>query len=338
MKSVARVLVALAVVIASAVAAAQTQVVAPTAAQRCLTRGGVTLGTPTYPQAAFDRREGGRVAVELEFNGSDTPPELKIIESEGGSLFEDAVRTFATDYRVPCLERGQKAQIRQDFVFRPTDGRRVYFSEPIDREEQRQAVLKACVRHLRPAEKPNYPRSAERKGEHGTVVLKLEYHDALSQPRVAVLERAGSATLAAAARLHAEGYRMPCHEGTPVEVVHYYTYQLEGDARVVLTDMSLTTFLRGTKGIARTVAYFDFNSMGCPFDVRITLHRPYSPNLVAEVESRHPERRFFLDWLRRQELNLDAAALNAVLGQDFTLSVPCTILDLGNTPGGGASK
>ena len=38
-----------------------------------------------------------------------------------------------------------------------------------------------------------------------------------------------------------------------------------------LKDMPLTSFLRYVKGIEQANAYFDFNTMGCPFEVRLKL-------------------------------------------------------------------
>jgi hypothetical protein len=319
-------------------ASAQTTVVSPTAAQRCLTRGELTLGTPTYPQDAYTRRAGGRVMVELEFESPDAKPRVKVVDAEGEQAFEEAVRTFVDAYRVPCLGSGQKTQLRQEFVFRPTDGRRVAYMEPIDADEQRHERMRACIAHLRPEEKVSYPGRALRLEEYGTVVLKLEFSDAQNAPRIVALDTAGSSSLARAATEHAERYRMPCHSGGPVEFVQFYQFKLQGDARYVLTDLPLIDFLRNVKGIQKANVYFDFKTMGCPFEFRLKLHRPHTANDVGEFGGTNPERRFFLDWVRRQELELEPKVLNAVLGQQMTVSVPCSVLSLGATTGGGASQ
>ena len=338
MQAVLKGLIASALLAAAGGSRAQTMLVPPTAAQRCLTRGEVTLGTPTYPQRAFERREGGRVAVELDFDRPDAAPRVNVTAGAGGQGFEEAVRAFVEAYRVPCLEAGQKVQLRQEFVFRPSDGRRVASTEPIDADDQRRWRMRACLKHLRPSERIEYPMQAQSRAEHGTVVLKLEFVDAQSAPRVTVLDRAGSSSLAFAARDHANGYRMACHDGGVVDIVQFYEFKFEGDARIVLTDASFVDFLRNVKGIQKSNVYFDFNAMGCPFEFRMKLYRPHSANVVGELGDPNPERRFFLDWLRRQELDLDAKTLNAVLGQEMTVAVPCTVLSLGTTSGGGASQ
>ncbi len=317
---------------------AQTIAVAPSAAQRCLTRGELTLGTPSYPQESFERRDSGRVLVELTFQRPDAPPSLKVVDESGGRPFVDSVRTFVDAYRVPCLEAGQSATLRQEFVFRPTDGRRAYFTWPIDADALRQEQLQACVAHQKPQTSITYPERALRRGERGTVVVRLTFSDAASLPAITVLDNAGSSILTRAAVSHAEGYRMPCHTGAPVDYVQFYIYRLEGEARLLLNDMPLTGFLRNVKGIEQTNAYFDFNTMGCPFEVRLTVHQPFTANAVGELGTHNPERRFFVDWLRRRELNVDTKTLRAVIAQETTIAVPCTILSLGNQPGGGASK
>lgn len=317
---------------------AQTIAVAPSAAQRCLTRGELTLGTPIYPQESFERRDSGRVLVELTFSRADAAPSVKVVEESGGRPFVDSVRTFVDAYRVPCLERGQSATLRQEFVFKPTDGRRASFYWPIDADARRQEELQACIAHRDPRARISYPDRAARRGQHGTVVIRLTFADATSAPAIKVLDDVNSAFLTDAAVEHATGFRMPCHTGAPVEYVQFYTYKLEGDARVRLNDMPLTGFLHNVKGIEQANAYFDFNTMGCPFEVRLSLHQPYTANAVGELGASNPERRFFIDWLRRSELNLDTKMLKAVIAQETTISVPCTILSLGNQAGGGASK
>ncbi len=303
-----------------------------------MTRGELTLGTPTYPQESFERRDSGRVLVELTFQHADAAPSVKVIEQSGGRSFVDSVRTFVEAYRVPCLEGGQSATLRQEFVFKPTDGRRASFYWPIDADARRQEELQACIAHQSPQARASYPELALRRGEHGTVVVRLTFSGATSLPAITVLDNAGSSILARAAVNHAEECRMPCHTGAPVEYVQFYTYRFEGEARVLLNDMPLTSFLRYVKGIEQTNAYFDFNTMACPFDVRLTLHQPFTANAVGELGTPNLERRFFLDWLSRRELNLDTKTLKAVITQQTTISVPCTILSLGNQAGGGASK
>jgi hypothetical protein len=178
------VLAALACVIAVSAVSAQTTSVLPSAAQRCLTRGELLLGTPTYPQAALEAKASGRVSLEFEFTAPDVGPEL----------------------------------------------------------------------------------------------LRLN------------------------------------------------------------VDVSFPTLVAAFRGIRNANVYFDFDSMGCPFEVLFRPMQPHAPNDVGVVGEVNEERRFFLDWLSRQQLDLPAKQVNALLGQEARVSVPCMLLNLGATSGGGGSQ
>jgi hypothetical protein len=56
--------------------------------------------------------------------------------------------------------------------------------------------------------------------------------------------------------------------------------------------------------------------------------RPHLSNHVKELDSSRPERRPFLDWLSRVTLNLNEKTNTAVLGDTFTVHVPCGTLSL----------
>lgn len=331
-------LLALVGLCAAGSAVAQTTVVAPSAAQQCLTRGDVTLGAPVYPQRQFELKEAGTVVVELRFDRADAPPKAEVLQPDVRDAFVEAVLAFAKAYRVPCLESGQTAQLRQEFVFRPTDGRRVQAFLPADAEAERAARLSRCMKHAGRVARPSYPEAALNAGEQGTVFLRLKFSDSNGPPQVTSLDRSVSRALVREATDYAEGLRMPCHEGAAVETAIMYRFLYKDGPRVALTDPSFVKFLAGVKGIRSANVYFDFSTMGCPFDLRLRMLQPFAPNDVGELDAPHPERRFFLDWLSRQQLDLDARTNNMVLGQHMDLRVPCTVLSLGNQPGGGASQ
>jgi hypothetical protein len=324
--------------LAAGIAAAQTGVVVPSAAERCLTRTAGAPAMPTYPEREFEARAGGAVRVVLRFDRADAPPKVTVVDTAGGHTLAEAVLDFAKGYRVPCLESGQTALLRQEFAFRPTDGRRVVASGPQDADAQRQSRLLACIKHADGLRRPIFPIDKVYARTQTVVLLKLKYANATDAPQVTSLDNAADRHLVHATRLFAEGLRMPCHEGDPVEQMVSFRYGIEGEPRSVLADPSFVAFLRGVKGIREANVYFDFNTMGCPFDVRLWLFQPHAPNIVGEIGSTNPERRFFVDWLRRQQLELDARRLNAVIGQHMDLRVPCAIVSLGNEPGGGAGK
>jgi len=333
-----RLLVLVLTSLAAGTAVAQTGVALPSAAERCLTRIAGAPATPTYPQREFEARAGGAVRVALGFDRPDAPPKVSVVDASGPYKLAEAVLDFVQAYRVPCLEGGQAVVLRQEFTFRPTDGRRVVASAPQDADAQRQARLLACVKHVDGLRRPIFPLDKLYARTQTVVLLKLRFDSATDAPQVSSLDNAADRHMVHATRLFAEGLRMPCHEGGPVEQMVSFSYGIEGQPRSVLADPSFVAFLRGVKGIREANVYFDFNTMGCPFDVRLWLFQPHAPNIVGEIGAANPERRFFIDWLRRQQLDVDARRLNAVLGQHMDLRVPCAIVSLGNEPGGGAAK
>jgi hypothetical protein len=335
--------VVLACVVLGVTAHAQTTRVAPSAAQRCLTRGELLLGTPVYPDAAYRLRIGAKVEVDMRFGSPDATPDIARLKLEADGRFEkdfeSAVRDFVAAYRVPCLPSGESVSLKQEFVFVPHDGRPVAMYSAPDAHAQRKAQSVRCVRHARPGTTPEYPLHLLRSERQGNVVLRLVFADAVSAPRTEVLDDGGARAFAETASEFAAEFRMPCHDGEgPVDLVLFYVFRMEGGPRVTLPDLSLLSLLRGLKGIESANAYFDFNTMGCPFDVRFEPLQPVLPNAVGEIGTHHPERRFFLEWLTRQQIDLPKPQLNALLGQRTVVTVPCTVLHLGANAGGGASK
>lgn len=327
-----------AVAAAPCAAAAQQLALTPSETLACLTPVAAERGTPTYPQHKFDRKEGGVVSVDLDFTAPDRAPKVTVRVGDDHRALSDAVIEHVRKYRVPCLTAGQSARFSQEFRFVPTDGRKVQWLAPRDADDERRSQLLNCVQHKSPGSKPIYPMMALSSETQGTVVLRVKFEAPDMPPVIEVADDGQSSSLAAAARNFALDYRMPCYDGAPVSFTHFYTFRIDGAKRTVLKDVPLVSLLPLVKDIRRANVYFDFNEMGCPFDLRLRLHQPYGLNGVGEVGEPNPERRFFLDWLRRQQLDLPARTYNEIIGEMTTVSVPCTVLKLGTTSGGGASQ
>jgi hypothetical protein len=305
----------------------------------------VLLGTPAYPQRALEYKASGRVKVELEFSAPDAAPRVLKIDSKGSDgsehadAFERSVREFIAAYRVPCLRPNERSLLNQEFVFLPQDLRGVTMMSSKDEQSVRAERLVQCVRNLRPDEKPTYPMHDLHAERQGTAIVRAEFMGPDEAPRVTVLDDGGSRWFGEEARDHALRNRMPCHDRAgPVDSVLLYVFKLEGGSRVVMNDMGLLTLLRSIKGIRSASVYFDFNTMGCPFDLHFKAMQPHALNQLGEIGPPNPERLFFLDWLSRQQLDLAPRELNAVIGQSARVSVPCTVLNLGQRSGGGAAQ
>lgn len=324
-------------------AQAQTIAVEPSPAQRCLTRGEVLLGQPEYPQKAYELKQGAKVNVTLRFAGRDTPPTIEDISAKEVMAFEPdflaSVKRFVEAYRVPCLPDGTADTLKQEFEFLPHDGRPVTLFASEGPADERRGRLTKCIQHVRPGTTPEYIYSDIRDERQGRVLLRMAFVDGQSPPRVEVLDNGGGGGLAVAASVFAKGYRLPCHDGgDPVTTTGLYIFRIEGMGQTILKDLPLRTLLVSFKGIRQANVYFDTTRMGCPFDLRFSPYQPHMRNKVGEVGTTNAERRFFMDWLSRQELELPKADANALLGQSALVHVPCTVIDLGSRQGGGGSK
>lgn len=324
---VARLLLASACAVAGA-AWAQTTELARSPALECLTPGPDARSKLAYPPEMLERKEGATIEVELSFTGPDTAPQIRVTEDmPHSSVLEDAVRRHVSQFRVPCLEPGKgKVVMRQTYVFTPGDGREVAASQPVDQADKQRRVAMLCLKHRRGAERPEYPDAARRDDAQGPVLLRMRFTRPDSPPETTVLAST-TGHLKRAVLQYAEGLRLPCMTEGPIELTLIYQYQLLGAERRVFKDASLTQLLASAKDL-RVPAYFDFNAMGCPFDLRMVYMRPYLDNSLLELDSAMPSRQPFKDWLAGLTLNLPEKTNLSMLGSDLTVRVPCGKLDL----------
>jgi hypothetical protein len=278
----------------------------------------------------------------MRFTSPTLPPEVGDIDVSAGTFraqFRQSVLDFVASYRVPCLNPEQPSALRQEFVFVPHDGRPVTMFATRDEQALRIARLQRCVTQPEPRTLPEYPPQLVLSEVQTTVVLRLAFTGPTAEPAITVLNDGGSVLFPRAVRKHADGYRMPCHDGAgPAEIIMTYVFMVSGAQRLILRDMPLVNLLGSVKGIRSANVFFDFSTMGCPFDLRFRLLQPYAPNEVGEVGPTHPDRAHFLDWLSRQQLELRPSDINALIGQHALVNVPCTVLDLGQRGGSGASQ
>lgn len=294
------------------------------AESRCLTPPQDRPQALIYPAGSLARGAGGTVRIEMSFGAPDAEPGVTVLRGE--DLDADlvaAVRSHVTRYRVPCLRAdAAPVRFRQDFVFRPNEGRKVVWSHPSD-EGASQAA--ACITHLRPGSAPSWPvRVADSLGK---VVLRMRFEAPDQPPKVDVETGDPAHPFAREAVDWAAGLRMPCLT-QPLVARQLYTFRMEGTPERLLPDVPLATFLRGARDVARLPVYFDFRTMGCPFEVRLRYWRPHEANKVGEVGMSLAARRPFLDWLSGLTLELKPAHQALAVGEEFTLTVPCGTLDL----------
>ncbi len=316
-------------------AGTQTQL-APSEALGCMTPVGAARA-PAYPPQAYARKEQGTVAVQMRFTHPDRPPRVEILESGRTTfLLVEAVEDHLRNFRVPCLAPGPTVTIEQQFRFVAHDGREaVQWTEAKDADDLRRRELVKC---LVPGSLPNYPFSALRSNAEGVVPLRLRFSRADGAPEVELLDKTPHVNLVDAARRAALGSRLPCLTGEPLSVDQFYIFTIDGNERLVLKDMSLVQYLSAVQGIRDAQVYFDFNTMKCPFDVRVELQQPASDNRIGELDGPVPERQFFLSWLARQRLQMQPRQQNRLMTQSAVITVPCGVLSLGPTQGGSGSR
>ena len=310
----------------AAAAQATELTLSPSPAVRCLTPAMPERGAPEYPAREWKQGTPGRVLVELIFTTPDRRPEVKVLEHGGSDDFVDAVRQHVNDLRVPCLEHADiPVRLRQEYLFRPTE-RGALSAAPVDTADAARQRMVACV--VKAAPEPDYPLQALRQGVQGRLLVRMKFTGADQPPQVTVLARPASAVFTPAASAWAAKFRMPCHSGGPVTGEWLLLYRLKDATSYGFRELSLKQFVGAIRDIETQRVFFDFNTMNCPFNVRLTYMQPYLRNGVREIEAREPARQPFLDWLSKASLKLTERNLDAVFGDSVVLTVPCGKIDL----------
>mgnify|MGYP000715211596 CR=1 FL=1 len=97
---------------------------------------------------------------------------------------------------------------------------------------------------------------------------------------------------------------------------------------VTLKDMGLVPFLQSVDRKSLGTPKFDTNTMGCPFEVKVTLLQPHAPNTVRELVRSEPSRKDFLQWISTLRFKYPEGFERYLVGDTTTVTVPCMALDL----------
>ena len=308
----------------------QEVVLAPTDAQACLSPAEAKRERPVYPAEELRLKDGHTVHAEFVFDAPDSRPAVEILDGNSVGPYENAVRDYARQLRVPCMKPGAApVHLRQDFVFEPNDGRKVVWTAATDAADAHRRELLKCGTWPKGRDGYiRYPTSALQERLQGIVVVKLRFVDPAAAPELTIIDDAGSGAFVNALRPYVEQMRVPCLQQEPVEFHMFFKFQIpgRGESKLVLKDLDLQTYL----GIVSSAppAYFDTSTMGCPFDVRLKFRQPFEPNGIAELEQDVPARHAFLDWLAALKLDIEPARAKQLFGQVSTIHVPCVKLDI----------
>lgn len=301
----------------------------PSPALACLTLTSGATNAIEYPEEALKRKDGGTIVVNLEFNGPESAPDVDIVD--GRSAHNElvlAVKKHVKRFRIPCMKQGdQPVRFRQEYIFLPHDARKIVDATPVDLAVEEKKKLLQCITHLKPGSKPHYPIGALRREAQGNFLVSLKFENPTGAPDVKWLAAANDIHLKESIAYFVEGLRMPCFSGAPLETTFLYKFSIDDGSRVFLKDSDLVSFLRSARDMYKPVQ-FDFDTMNCPFDLRVNYRRPYAPSHIGELENSNIARKPFLEWLSTVTLDLKEDDNNRVLGSIFTLHVPCGSLKL----------
>jgi hypothetical protein len=292
----------------------------------CLTPAASERGSPEYPPRQLAMRNGAKVVAEMTFDTKDGPPSLKLpIEKLNGNLeeFTGAVEEYAKRYRLPCLDKG-KVTLTQTFNF-IADSRKIVTGSP---EDTTDSMAASGCQAIPPSGKPAFPVTAASSG--GAVFLELKFEQAEAAPQLRVIYNGRSPGLAQSAASWAKGYRLRCAKALvkPIVATQKHIFFGTDTNLYALKDLGFVDFLRSVQRSDLTGARFDFNTMSCPFDLRVTLFQPYDPNRVVELESHDANRQPLLDWMSRLKFVFKGDSERYLIGESLNVTVPCMVLDL----------
>lgn len=309
------------------VALAADMALAPSPAVSCLTLPPGAPARPEYPPEALERREGGVVRVQLVFRGPDQRPDVKILHSAAVDLLDNVVEKHVRQYRVPCMQSGGPVTLLQEYAFDPDGRRRVMASATRDDADTARAAQMKCLRHKNADSRPAYPKESLYQEEQGTVLAKMHFTAPDQPPTMELVAPTPHKRLRISVKDYIAGLTLPCLRDGPIDIIIAYQFVIEGGARTLLKDIKLLQLLGASKDLA-TPAFFDLNTMACPFDVRLTYYRPFAQNTVQQLDTLNPAREPLLNWLAGMTVNLSDARQLTLYGNTMIVSIPCGKIDL----------
>ena len=266
--------------------------------------------------------------VSLTFTRNDSPPRVTILNRNqwNEEAFEDfslAVERYVAKYRLPCLAEGS-AVIRQDFQFSPDAKKAVALDAADSPSEMAQSECK--FEYV--GGKPVYPSGSQ--SPYGNVYLRTKFLQRDEPPQVTVVYGGGHFLLAETAKSWAQQYRLRCSKPIehPIETTQTYRFTPPGGVKVVLKDMGFIPFLQSVDRKSLGKPKFDFQTMACPFDAKVTLLQPHAPNVVQESDRAYTNRKDFMQWLTTLVFNYPDGYERFLVSDTMTVTVPCMVLDL----------
>lgn len=296
-------------------------------ALECLTVAAGATGQPDYPPAHLEKKEGGTVRVELEFNDPAEAPAVRLVARTGHNALNEAVANYVTRFRVPCMNKADgPVTLVQQYVFDPDGAARAVADKMRDRADVQRNRQMGCLVH-KWGSAPDYPPDALKAEHESNLIVRMRFSASDQPPVPDFLWGAERHSMREAVTKHIAGWRLPCLSSTSLDVVILYKFAMRRPADDYLRDMDLVQLVANARSVPRP-AYFDFDKMGCPFKLRMEYGQPFRDNNVWQGSSPVAARKPFMAWLEGLTLNFDKATSGKVFGSKFIVTVPCGRLDI----------
>lgn len=294
----------------------------------CLTPPSAERGRPKYPEKALFNRRSGRIEALLTFTAPDAAPKIRILSENKSNdaiheEFVHSVERHVAAYRLHCMGK-DPVDVQQVFQF-DYDNQTVY---AVDAPSGMSEYSFAHCRTDYEGDKPVYPSGTQ--NPYGNVLMRVHFTQRDTAPEVTVIFGGGHYLISEFGKAAAQGLRLRCERPLekPAEFTYLQKYTPEGGSKVAIKDMDFITFIKSVKRESWGHPVFDFNTMSCPFKVRIQLVQPHAVNAVWEVESRNANRLPFLQWLETLVFQYPDGYERFLVGERTTVTVPCMKLDL----------
>ncbi len=289
-----------------------------------------------FPVAEPMPPHGVVVRVQMAFADLSGEPAVQVVYNSGSRAFADVVVASVKAYRLGCLT-GEKApsSFAREYQFVPGEIPKVVTGAFVRLKAREQSAAEC----LKGGEKPPWPplpspspsaafAKADRL-EPGYVIVRLTFSRPDEPPSTEVLFSGSGRRFEATVRAHVNGYRLPCHDpaGKPLVATQVFHYVYEGE-QTIASPISLQQWLSVADNVTARRVRFDFTTMSCPFDVRLTYLQPYMPSSVEDQTRSDPNKQAFADWLGGLTIKPALSAGNKLIGRLFNVSVPCLVLDL----------
>ena len=284
---------------------------------------------PRYPRRSRLDHRRGAMRVLLHFKRPDEAPEVEVLLNTAQEDMQDEAYRYLRGYRLPCLQPADGVvDAVQEFAFVSSDRP----PAPLPPESGKNGGPGRCV--VAPRKDARVHLGFSSVGVEHVLAETVFSGDGEAPPEIRMVFSTGDRRLEAAVQEQLAQYRMPCRQAgdRPQTFRQLFSLHPKGVRRYGFEQehYDLAGFLALTRDTPARAAYFDFNTMSCPFKVEYRVWGQGLPNEAwVAGERRDPNRQPFLAWLASLSLDTrsDKQALD-LFGSHLQIDIPCADMDL----------